>query len=62
MLIEKEKLIIYGLGSPCAFQTVMLKNYQCYRRQVWGLKRIKLSIEADEMAVSYAEAVAHSFM
>ena len=49
-LTEKEKLIIHGLGNSCVCQIVMPKKYQhqrknkCYRRQVWGLKKIKFNV------------------
>ena len=52
---EKEKLIIHGLGNLCVCQIVMPKKYQhqqknkCYRRRVWGLKKIKFSVEVEEV-------------
>lgn len=44
-LIEKERLILHGLGNSCVCQTVMPRKYQhqrknkCYRQQFWGLKK-----------------------
>ena len=53
-LIGKEKLIIYGLGNLCVCQIVMPKTpaeKQVLQKAGLGLKKIKFSVEDDEVAV-----------
>ena len=50
-------MIIHGLGNFCVCQIAMPKKTQhqwknkCYRKRVWDLKKIKFSVEDDEVAV-----------